>query len=399
MSATNNTTEIAMDLDNTTGPAGCETKTDYTNEHKAKKSKNTATDATTVENPLIMHTPQYHNEKNDESSLPPTKNDITSLTSKQPTLEQTPDSDENMGPQQPAQNSMPQTNVASTRMEIVDDHTPLPNIDDQTNDQTNDERQTHGNDNWLSTETASAPRKTYSQALTNRNPQARRNIIPDRRITEWVQKTNQNLASLVSQTGMARVSNRFEFNKVKKLCEEALMELKTPLPAEPDGIQPRIRNSLPFSLPIEDRRELRAAVASLRCIFTFNKLPDSYIHDKRLELPLHPDQLIDEANNNTSDTETLPTNENINDLLKSKQVQTEIIFPIVSHEQISEALEVLREHFPGATIPHRIFAVPDLLPPDWNIFTADEDNAPYEDKDTQMQNTDSEYQPQYTNDN
>ena len=76
-----------------------------------------------------------------------------------------------------------------------------------------------------------------------------------------------------------------------------------------------------------------------------------------------------------------PTNESLNEILKTKQIQTEITFPVNNHEQVPEALQLIRENFPEAQIPNYIFAVPDLLKPDREIFNT---NPKDQTKDTTL---------------
>ena len=64
-----------------------------------------------------------------------------------------------------------------------------------------------------------------------------------------------------------------------------------PLPDTPDSIDHNLRQALPFQLPLEDRKQIRAIAITLRQAFSFDLLPASYIADKRIPLPDKPKDL------------------------------------------------------------------------------------------------------------
>ncbi|CAG8813722.1 7418_t:CDS:1, partial [Gigaspora rosea] len=55
----------------------------------------------------------------------------------------------------------------------------------------------------------------------------------------------------------------------------------------PDGIDKQLKDALPFSLPLEDCRQIRAVAIILHQVFTFNLLPETYIANNRTSLPAH----------------------------------------------------------------------------------------------------------------
>ncbi|CAG8770678.1 24569_t:CDS:1, partial [Gigaspora rosea] len=59
----------------------------------------------------------------------------------------------------------------------------------------------------------------------------------------------------------------------------------------PDRIDKQLKEALPFSLPLEDRRQIRAVAITLHQAFTFDLLPEIYIADNRTSLPAHPADL------------------------------------------------------------------------------------------------------------
>ncbi|CAG8826280.1 122_t:CDS:1, partial [Gigaspora rosea] len=49
----------------------------------------------------------------------------------------------------------------------------------------------------------------------------------------------------------------------------------------PDGIDKQLKDALPFSLPLEDRRQIRAVAITLHQVFTFDLLPETYIANNK----------------------------------------------------------------------------------------------------------------------
>ncbi|CAG8555671.1 40868_t:CDS:1 [Gigaspora margarita] len=63
----------------------------------------------------------------------------------------------------------------------------------------------------------------------------------------------------------------------------------------PNKMDKEIRNKLLFKLLLKNRREIRAVVATLRLVYSFNNLLDNYIKDKYAYLPEHPRELNKEV--------------------------------------------------------------------------------------------------------
>src|SRR5437868_13548049 len=96
-------------------------------------------------------------------------------------------------------------------------------------------------------------------------------------------------------TGFVKISMKQNFKLLKEeICKLQLAQLQT-LPPIPNDIPEEIRTSLPFSLPIANRRNIRAVAAALRCTYTFERLPDAYISDTRIQLPAYPHLLNTET--------------------------------------------------------------------------------------------------------
>ncbi|CAG8831469.1 10422_t:CDS:1, partial [Gigaspora rosea] len=65
------------------------------------------------------------------------------------------------------------------------------------------------------------------------------------------------------------------------------MNLLQKLPDTPDGIDKQLKDALPFLLPLEDCRQIRAVAITLHQAFTFDLLPETYIAENRTSLPAH----------------------------------------------------------------------------------------------------------------
>jgi len=96
-------------------------------------------------------------------------------------------------------------------------------------------------------------------------------------------------------TGFAKIKTSLSFDTIRVLAAEAFSELLLELPEQPDQIPKQIRDALPFKLPLTDRKQVRAAAITLRLIYKFERLPDSYINDNREKLPDLPGWLNDET--------------------------------------------------------------------------------------------------------
>ncbi|CAG8757717.1 20497_t:CDS:1, partial [Gigaspora rosea] len=97
--------------------------------------------------------------------------------------------------------------------------------------------------------------------------------------------------------GFAKIKVCLEFEALRKLINDVKTNLLQKLPDTPDGIDRQIRNALPFTLPLEDRRQIQVVAITLHQVFKFDLLPEAYIANKRIPLPAHPDDLNDETRN------------------------------------------------------------------------------------------------------
>ena len=79
--------------------------------------------------------------------------------------------------------------------------------------------------------------------------------------------------------GFARIKTRMDFNTIKGIVKEVGIGRLITLPNHLQEIEDRVKNLLPFDLPLTDRRQVRAAVIALRQVFAFDRLPDAYFTD------------------------------------------------------------------------------------------------------------------------
>lgn len=137
-------------------------------------------------------------------------------------------------------------------------------------------------------------------------------------------------------TSFTQIPLQLKYEKLKELIAQIQTENLINLPNTPEEIDEKIKEILPFKLPIEDRRNIRAVLASLRQIYIFSRLPDAYINDKHIPLPANPNLL----NSNTKK-----------------------FFPITSRKDLKNLKtykEELKKFYYFSTIPPSYF---DLPPP------------------------------------
>ena len=91
--------------------------------------------------------------------------------------------------------------------------------------------------------------------------------------------------------GFARIRNNLNYNDLKKAIEEVQAEVRRKLPTEWKEIPLTIRKGLPCELPIENSKWTGTVAIILRKIYAFERLPESYISDKRERLPDYPEDL------------------------------------------------------------------------------------------------------------
>ncbi|CAG8742752.1 8501_t:CDS:1, partial [Gigaspora rosea] len=65
----------------------------------------------------------------------------------------------------------------------------------------------------------------------------------------------------------------------------------------PDKLDTQLRNALPFSLSLKDRRQSQAIAITLHQAFTFDLLTKTYIADNRIPLSAYPADLNDATKN------------------------------------------------------------------------------------------------------
>ena len=63
--------------------------------------------------------------------------------------------------------------------------------------------------------------------------------------------------------GFAKIKICLEFKALRKLIANIKTNLLQKLPDTPDGIDKQLKDALPFSLPLEDRRQIRAVAITL----------------------------------------------------------------------------------------------------------------------------------------
>ena len=91
--------------------------------------------------------------------------------------------------------------------------------------------------------------------------------------------------------GFAKIKVGTDFDTLRNIISDIKTSMLQPLPDTPDGIDHNLRQALPFQLPLEDRKQIRAIAITLRQAFSFDLLPASYIADKRIPLPDKPKDL------------------------------------------------------------------------------------------------------------
>ena len=85
-----------------------------------------------------------------------------------------------------------------------------------------------------------------------------------------------------------------EYTTTQKAIEEAIAEKLQELPDWPDQIPEEIREILPFDLLIQRRSQTTAIVNTLRIIYTFGHLSETYFRELP-KLPENPYNLLEES--------------------------------------------------------------------------------------------------------
>ena len=154
-------------------------------------------------------------------------------------------------------------------------------------------------------------------------------------IDYWTNKefTNLDTHEIAQYTlylaGFAKILIKLDFDSLKKTINIVKNRQLTPLPPTPSEIPESIITNLPFTLPITDLRKIRAIVASLRNVYTFERLPSEYIADKRTPLPSYPSQLNEE----TCKLFPITTRAELQNLKNYKQyLQTHYLFKTIPPE-------------------------------------------------------------------
>src|SRR5437868_1234702 len=96
-------------------------------------------------------------------------------------------------------------------------------------------------------------------------------------------------------TGFAKIPIQQNFDELRELISSIQNNQLKPLPPSLEEIPETDKALLPFTLPIEDCHNIRAVAASLHILYTFDRLPEEYISDKRTLLPASPNFLNEET--------------------------------------------------------------------------------------------------------
>ena len=108
-----------------------------------------------------------------------------------------------------------------------------------------------------------------------------------------------------------------------------------------------------LTLPIATPKELSIAARALRKFYYFHTIPDEWI-----DIPKK------KTSETTSDNRQIPNNnEDLNNILKTKEPATNIQFPITDQSYIPQAIEIIKQHFDCNNISNFLFAVNNLPPP------------------------------------
>ena len=82
-----------------------------------------------------------------------------------------------------------------------------------------------------------------------------------------------------------------DYTTTQKAIEEAMSAKLQELPKNPNLISEEIQNILPFKLPIKKRSQTAAIVNTLRIIYNFSQLPETYFKELP-QLPKEPYDLL-----------------------------------------------------------------------------------------------------------
>ena len=86
----------------------------------------------------------------------------------------------------------------------------------------------------------------------------------------------------------AKIPTILKFDEINKIIKDTKSEKLQDFPNNPEQICREIKEILPFQLPLKDKRQTGSIARTLRYIFKFTNLPDSYFDDNRLPLPNTP---------------------------------------------------------------------------------------------------------------
>ncbi|CAG8466512.1 33374_t:CDS:2 [Gigaspora margarita] len=133
-----------------------------------------------------------------------------------------------------------------------------------------------------------------------------------------------------------KIKSEVKYMEIQRLCEENRLYERRKLPDHSDRMSPKMKQAIPFALPIENRLQVAIIVRILQFAFDFDRLPDCYFNDNR--------DIISEDS-------------------KSLLEQFRSIFPLTLRRElklVSELKEKLREFYIVKKLPDIYF---DLLGP------------------------------------
>ena len=96
-------------------------------------------------------------------------------------------------------------------------------------------------------------------------------------------------------TGFAKILIQQNFDELRELISSIQNNQPKLLTLSPEEIPETDQVLLPFILLIKNRYNIRAVAASLHILYTFDRLPEEYISDKRIPLPASSNFLNEET--------------------------------------------------------------------------------------------------------
>ena len=96
-------------------------------------------------------------------------------------------------------------------------------------------------------------------------------------------------------TGFAKIPIQQNFDELRELISSIQNNQLKPLPPSLEEISETDQALLPFILLIKDCCNIRAVAASFYILYTFNRLSEEYISDKRILLLASPNLLNEET--------------------------------------------------------------------------------------------------------